>query len=132
MKYLGIDYGLKKVGLAISEGFIASPLKVIEVNSLQDAINKVKAVCLKEQIDLVIVGMAESGESRKIARNFVNELRKDYEVFEMEESLTSKEAIKMMVELGLPKNQREKEDAYSAVLILENFLFTLNRERLTK
>ncbi len=31
MKYLGVDFGLKRVGLAVSEGELASPLQTIEV-----------------------------------------------------------------------------------------------------
>ncbi len=128
MKYLGIDYGLKKVGLALSEGTLASPFKVIDVSSLKDALNKIKAIIEKENIDRVVIGIAESGEAQKAAKNFSKEFRKlvNIEVIETEETLSSHDAKDFMIELNLSKKAREKEDAYSAVLILQRFLNTLS------
>jgi RNase H-fold protein (predicted Holliday junction resolvase) len=77
MRYLGIDYGLKKIGLALSEGQIASPLKVIEISGLADAVNKILSVIQKEEIGRVIIGVAESGESRSAVKKFVAKLKTD-------------------------------------------------------
>lgn len=126
MRYLGIDYGKAKVGLAISEGLIATPLRVVSVSSLEDAFQKIKAVVKKEGIDKVVIGMPESGESRKITKVFIERLCKEVEVIESEETLSSQRALDLMVEMGKGKKAREMEDAYSATLILQEYLDRLS------
>ena len=131
MKYLGIDYGLRKVGLSISEGQIASPLRVVEVSGLKDALNKIKQAVVGEKIDRVVIGVPESGEIKKAIKNFIQEFKKEIEekqveIIETEETLSSHEAKEFMIELNLSQKAREKEDAYSAVLILQRFLNSLS------
>lgn len=129
MKYLGVDYGKKKMGLSVSEGQVASPLSVIKITGLNDGAEKISQVIQREEVDLVVVGVAESGEARKISKKLVAELKKRHEivqVMEFEETLSSFEARELMLELNIPKKKRQDEDAYSAVLILQNFLNSLN------
>ncbi len=121
MKYLGVDYGLKKIGLAISEGKIASLYKVLEVSSLKDSLDKVKKIIKEEGIDRVVVGMPE-GRSGKIVKKFAKELKKKVYVVEVDETLSSIDAKKLMIELNTNQKQRKKEDAYAAAIILQNFL----------
>ena len=127
MRYLGIDYGLKKVGLALSEGQIASPFKVVDVTSLKDAVNKISSIIEKEQIDRVIVGVPESGQSKNAVKKFLNEIKsklkeKEVSIIEADETLSSSEAVDLMVDLNTSRDSRQKEDAYSASIILQNFL----------
>lgn len=127
MRYLGIDYGLKKVGLALSEGQIASPFKVIDVTSLKDAVNKISSIIEKEQIDRVIVGVPESGQSKNAVKKFLSEIKQklkeeEVSIIEADETLSSSAAIDLMVDLGVSRESRQKEDAYSASIILQNFL----------
>lgn len=130
MRYLGVDYGLKKVGLALSEGQIASPLKVLEVSGLNDAVAKILSVISKEGIDRVIIGVAESGKSRSLAKKFIAKLKTDLgqrpvSVIEADETLSSSAARELMIDLNISQNKRKKEDAYSAVIILQNFIDSL-------
>lgn len=127
MRYLGVDYGLKKAGLAISEGQIASPLKVLEISGLNDAVSKILQVINKEEIERVVIGVPDSGQSEKIVKNFILKLRADLKerpvsVIEADETLSSSSAKELMINLGIGEKQRQKEDAYSAVIILQNFL----------
>lgn len=127
MRYLGVDYGLKKVGLALSEGQIASPFKVVDVTSLKDAVNKISSIIEKEQIDRVIVGVPESGQSKNAVKKFLNEIKsklkeKEVSIIEADETLSSSEAVDLMVDLNTSRESRQKEDAYSASIILQNFL----------
>jgi putative holliday junction resolvase len=130
MRYLGVDYGLKKVGLAISEGQIASPLEVLAIKSLQDGILKISQVIEREQVDRVVIGVPE-GYTGEMVKKFVQELEKKYtqdpiEVIKVDETLSSYDAKRFMIDLNIPKNKRKQEDAYSAVIILQNFLNSLN------
>lgn len=125
MKYLGIDYGLRKVGLAISEGRLAQPLKVVQVNSLNDAVSQVNQVINKEAVGLVVVGMPEGDKAARITKKFISELRKFVEVLEADETLSTQKAAMLMVEMGAGVRARKKEDAVSAALILQEFLDNL-------
>lgn len=122
MKYLGIDYGLKRVGLAISEGELASSLKVITVSGLADAVSKIKKAALENRIDKIVVGMPE-GETAKLVEKFINALKRaGLEVEEADETLSSQNASKLMIEMGLSKKKRSRSDAQAAAEILQQFL----------
>lgn len=130
MRYLGVDYGLKKIGLALSEGQIASPLKVLEISSLADAVSKILNVISKEEIERVVVGVPESGEARSAVKKFISKLKIDLRerpisVIETDETLSSHSAKDLMTEMDTSLKQRQKEDAYSASIILQNFLDSL-------
>ena len=126
MKYLGIDYGKRKMGLAISEGISASPFKVIEISSLEDGLEKIKHVIRKEEIEKVVVGMPESGEARIITEKFVEHLGLGIEVEAVDETLTSQQATNYAIAQNVSqKRRKENEDAYAASLILQNFLDNL-------
>ena len=126
MKYLGVDYGLKKIGLAVSQGMMAHPLQVLHVSSLKDALAKVTQVIKAEEVDLVVVGMPESGTAARIAKSFINGLKKTIQIQATDETLTSQNATNLMLKLGIGQKSRQKEDAYSAALILQDFLDNLN------
>lgn len=130
MRYLGVDYGLKKIGLALSEGQIASPLKILDISGLNDAVNKILNVIEKEEIDRVVVGVPESGEIRGAVKKFIAKLKvdlskKNVSVIDADETLSSNSAKDLMIGLGMNTKSRQKEDAYSAVIILQNFLDSL-------
>ena len=123
MKYLGIDYGKKKIGLSVSEGAIADPLKVVDCSSLIDALQKVLRVIKDESVEKVIIGLPESGESRKMTVKFIEGVRvKGKEVIEAEETLSSQEAGRLMREMGAKRSSMKKEDALAAAIILQDYL----------
>lgn len=121
MKYLGIDYGLKKIGLAISEGLLASPWQVLHISSRSDALSKIKQLIKKEQIDTVVIGLPDSG-IRAVILKFALELKKEISVELVDETLSSKSGQDRMLKLGVGKKKRAEEDAYSAAEILQQFL----------
>lgn len=123
MRYLGIDYGKKKVGLAVSEGLVASPLKVIDATSLKDAVSKITHIIASENIDVLVVGLPESGEAKKLVESFLKEVQeKDLRIEIVEETLSSQNALSNMLNLNLSKKSRSREDAFSAALILQDYL----------
>lgn len=125
MKYLGVDFGLKRVGLATSEGQIASPLKVIDVKNFKDAVSKIEQVVKNENCEKVVVGLPE-GKMGQTVKGFINALRKKgLEVVDTDETLSTHKAISQMVELNIPKGKRQINDAYSAAIILQNYLDSL-------
>lgn len=125
MKYLGVDYGKKKIGLALSEGNLASPFKIVETSGLKDALDKILHIIKAEGVGVAVIGVAESGEARFITQKFIQGLKKklkDVEIVEASETLSSSLAQSEMIKLGVGKNKRQREDAFSAAIILQNFL----------
>ena len=122
MKYLGVDYGKRYLGLAISDGELASLYKQLEVFGLADALSKVKNIIKKEKVKTVIVGLPESGEAKAITKKFVAELEKVVPVTAISETLTSQNATKLMIKLGIGKRSRKHKDITAACLILQEFL----------
>lgn len=130
MRFLAIDFGLKKIGLAISEGDLAEPLAVIPNQS--SVISKMVALCRERKIEEIIVGVAE-GKIAKQARSFGEALsrKSGLVVVYQDETLTTKEAIGKMVEVGKKRKYRqEKEDAFAAALILQEYLDKQKRRKL--
>lgn len=122
MKFLGVDYGLRRIGFAVSEGELANPWKIIEVKSLQDAVEKVSAIIKNENFEKVIVGLPE-GKMGKIVIDFVKRLKKKgINVETTDETLSSKNATSLMIDLNIPKKKRAMNDSFAASQILQNFL----------
>jgi putative Holliday junction resolvase len=126
MRYLGIDYGKKKIGLAIGDddSGIASPAEVM-VND-GDEVQKIIALVKTEGIEAVVVGVPgavgefHSSYQLKITKAFIDRLRSklDLPVHEVDEKFTSVESQRIQDESGTGA----KEDALAAMLILQEYL----------
>ena len=118
MKYLGIDYGRRKIGLAVSDGKLAEPLKVIRYKDLIVSIEQIKNVIKREKIEKVVVGMSE-GDMAEESKRFAKMLNAEMH----DETLTSIDAITLSIQGGVKrKKRREMEDAYAATIMLQNYL----------
>ena len=144
MKFLGIDYGTKRIGLAISdaEGKLAFPKEIIPFD--KDAIPRIGLLIKMENIDEVVVGesLDFSGipnvVSEKIEK-FISELYKNFEIkiSREKEFLTSVEARKVgqskasfqnsEAHSKIKKEKMGKVDATAAALILQRFLDRKNK-----
>ncbi len=128
---LGIDYGLKRSGLSVTD-----PLR-ISVNAMKtvqtiDLWSFIQNYIVREQVDLIVLGdpyhidgtptelhLLIHTLGRKIADSYPA-IKVDYQ----NERLTSKEAVNLLVKKGIPKQKRDREaiDQMSAVLILQKYL----------
>ena len=120
-KYLGIDWGEKRIGLATadSETRIAVPYKVVA------ALGDIVEIINKEDINKLVVGepITKSGDNSNLRlefQNFVEKIKKKsgLRVELVDERLTSKAAD------ALPGNKKTKapRDAIAAMLILQTYL----------
>jgi putative transcription antitermination factor YqgF len=118
--YLGIDYGKKKIGLAISEGISASGIGTIANSTSR--IQQIKEK-ISETIDVIILGLPNSPLDTEI-RNFGKELKDVFgcEVLFEDETFSTNEAVTSMIQSGISRKKRRKDDATSAVIILERYL----------
>lgn len=118
MRILGIDYGRKKIGLAISEGKIASPFKVLRVINFEDAVEKTKRILKQEKADVVVVGISE-GEMAKESKRFAGKIG----ALVSDETLSTKDAQYLSITAGIGRKKRKNmEDAYAASVMLQRYI----------
>ena len=126
-KYLAIDLGLKRIGLAYSaHKDIVTPLPSIIRKNRNQASNEVKKSIKEWEITTVIVGVPLGGSSedemkRRIA-HFMNLVDFEGDVFYQDEAGSSKEAQALIK--GEMKHLRDgRIDSISAMIILQRYLY---------
>jgi methionine--tRNA ligase beta chain len=121
MKYIGIDYGSKRVGLALSDidGRVAFPKEVIENNN--ELLSKVLDYVKLEKVETVILGESKNykGEDNKISSE-IEKFKKLLEENKIKVVLEPEFMTSVQVENNFGKN--EMLDASSASIILQSFL----------
>ena len=129
MKYIAIDLGLKRIGLAYSpDGKMVTPLEAIERKNRNQASLAVKNVTQEWDVQRVVIGIPIGGSSedemRRRVEHFMNLVDFKGELFYQDESHSSLEAEERMK--GQIKYKRDgRVDSISAMIILERFLRTI-------
>ncbi|MBN1168366.1 Holliday junction resolvase RuvX [Candidatus Woesebacteria bacterium] len=128
MRILGIDYGKRKIGLAMSsEGKLATPLSVLKVSSDNEAVEKIRQILKSKNITRLVLGISE-GKMAEETKDFARKLEENLgvKIVFYDETLTTKDAQKMSIEAGIKRKKRkDMEDAYSATLILQGYIDSL-------
>ena len=133
MKILALDYGTKRIGLAISDddvGMFASALPFLENKGDKNSAQAIADRVAKEQIELLLIGMPRNmdgsyGESAEKVKNFINLLKSvtSVTIKTVDERLSTVEASKRLRESGIKaKDQRDKIDSMSAKILLQSYL----------
>lgn len=122
MKYLGLDWGLKKIGLAVSEGKLASPLLNLEINGLSDGVEKIVNLVKKEDIHLVVLGKPEGKMGKVVEKTYQSFLKKKIKIILADETLSTHDAKKIMLEMGFGRDARKDDNAFAAAIILQRYL----------
>jgi len=130
MRYLAVDYGEKRTGLAIcDEGeTIASPLKVIEGQG--GLMGKIITAVESEMVGGLVIGLplnmdGTQGDQARGVLGFGERLKEHLEIpiFFHDERLSSFGAEKKLSGVGLTRKQKKKRlDAVAAAAILQSFL----------
>jgi putative Holliday junction resolvase len=131
-KSLGVDLGLKRVGVAISDesGSMARPLCVVKYEGQDSLAATLIDLAAKNDAGTYVVGLprnmdGSSGEGARRAVKFARKLEKEsgFPVVLCDERLTTSQAEKEMIALGKSRKRRRMTiDEAAAVLILENYL----------
>ena len=130
MRYLAVDHGEKRTGLAICDKAetMACPLKVLTGQA--ELVRQIVKVVCEENIEAVVVGLplnmdSTEGPRAKSVRDFGAELEKAIQVpvIYYDERLSSFDAEKKFAGLDLTRKKKKKHlDAVAAASILEAFL----------
>lgn len=122
-KILGIDYGEKHVGLAVTEGFLAEPVKTVPTRT---ALTEIMSLIDRYQVTRIMVGLSEGAMAQK-TREFGLKLAQmtGLTVVYQDETLTSYETRLKMAKAGKKKQKREEKiDHLVAATILQEYLDT--------
>lgn len=140
MRYLGIDLGEKRTGLALgdAQSGIVSPLKVLEIGAGADGgralLEGVAKAALEHRPDAIVIGLplnmddGSEGPAAKRSREFGRRLgeRVAAPVHYYDERLTSSDADWAMAGSGLTHGQKKaRRDALAAAAILRDYLSSL-------
>ena len=137
-RILAIDYGSKRVGLAVTD-----PLKIIatalDTVSARDVLNYLRKYTENEKVEVFVVGLPKNldnsdAESMRYVKPFAEQLKRkfpDIPIVWIDERFTSKIAFRAMIDGGMKKSDRRKKeniDKLSAVVILQSYMETIKNE----
>lgn len=130
MRYLAIDYGMKRTGLAVCDaaGIIASPYGVLQ--GQKDLVQRIGRIVASENVGAIVLGLplnmdGSEGPQAKKVRAFAAQLEAQIHVpvHFQDERLSSFGAEQKLEEFGLTRGKkRERLDALAAAEILQAFL----------
>jgi putative Holliday junction resolvase len=131
-KLLAIDYGQKRVGIAVTdnEQIIASGLTTVHS---KDVLSFLEDYLRHEEVECFVVGEAKNldnspSESARFIEPFVKKLAKTFpnvNIVRVDERFSSKIAFQTMIDAGLNKKTRRDKslvDKVSATIILQSYL----------
>lgn len=121
-KTLAIDFGTKRIGLAISVATLADPYQIIPND--QQTIPTIKRICLLENIKQILVGLSENETAQK-TKIFAEQLKKEsgLPVILFDETLSSKTVHTKLAASHMKKSKRQEPiDHYAASEFLQEWL----------
>ena len=135
-RLIGLDLGSKRIGVSICDDkqLIATPLKTINRNSLEDLIDELKLIINENNIKGIIVGNplnmdGSSGRSAQSVKDTIENIEKnlDIPICLWDERLSTVGAFNLSSQLDINVSKREKKiDENAATFILQGALDFLN------
>jgi len=136
MRILGVDYGHKRIGLALSDesGTIAQPLTYIDGGAAGKVSLELAQLCDERQVGKIVVGVplrldGKPSEQTERTLAFIAELRRatTIPVAQWDERLTSVQAERALLEGNVRRSDRkQKIDKLAAQIMLQSYLDATN------
>lgn len=132
MRILGIDYGDKRIGLALSDmlNILASPMELYVRKTLEYDLRYLAELAAKNNVKTIVIGLPINmdgtlGERSAITKEFGNALEKFVKlpVVYVDERWTSKESERVLIESNVRRDKRKAlVDVMAAQNILQRYL----------
>lgn len=142
MRIMGLDFGSKTVGVAISDGLLvtAQGIEIIrrkEENKLRQTLARIEELILEYEVREIVLGCPKNmngteGVRVELTEEFKDKLerRTGLPVILWDERLTTVAADRTMMEAGIRReNRKEFVDKIAATLILQGYLDRRGNER---
>ncbi|MCI8584570.1 MAG: Holliday junction resolvase RuvX [Lachnospiraceae bacterium] len=135
MRIMGLDYGSKTVGVAVSDGLLLTAQGVETIgrtqeNKLRRTLARIKELCEAYEVGEIVVGFPKNmnntiGDRAEKSLEFAEMLRKrtGLPVVMWDERLTTVEANRTLMESGVRREHRKEYiDKIAAIFILQGYL----------
>jgi putative holliday junction resolvase len=137
MRILAVDYGERRVGLALSDptGFLASAFKVILRQSDKQVAQEIAQVVAEQDVEQIVLGnpltlRGEVGPRAQQVHRFASllESRINVPITLVDERLTTVSAERVLLEADVSRKKRKTVvDAVAATILLQHYLDKLSR-----
>ena len=130
-KLIGVDFGLSKIGLSISDPskIISIPLKVVRYKTKAELLNILNEIAMENDVDTFVVGYPlnmnnEKNEMTELVEQFKADLQEiNFKVYLQDERLSSESAKKIIQQQNIKTGEnKEKIDLIASTIILQSFL----------
>ena len=135
MRIMGLDFGSRTVGVAISDSLLltAQGVEIIrrkEENKLRQTLARIEELIVENEVEEIVLGLPKNmndteGVRVELTKEFKEKLerRTGLPVYFWDERLTTVSADKHMMESGIRREDRKKYvDEIAAVFILQGYL----------
>ena len=127
MRIMGLDYGTKTVGVAVSDplGITAQAVETVtrkDENKLRKTLARIESLATEYGVEKFVIGFPKFGEMLK--------RRTGIEIVMWDERLTTVEAERTLMESGVRReNRKQYVDQIAAVFILQGYLDSLGMQK---
>lgn len=141
MRIMGLDFGTKTVGVAISDPLMvtAQPIETItrkSANKLRQTLARIETLIVENQVELIVLGYPKNmnntvGERAQACEAFKEDLerRTALPVILWDERMTTVESERILMAGGVRRENRKAViDQMAAVLILQSYMDAQNRD----
>ena len=135
MRIMGLDYGSKTVGVAVSDALLLTAQAVETIcrtqeNKLRKTLARIEELCREYEVERIVLGFPKNmnntiGPKGEIAIEFQKELQEklNIEVILQDERLSTVEATNYMIQADVSRKKRKKKiDGLAANIILQTYL----------
>lgn len=132
MRILGIDYGSRRIGLAITDelGLMAHGRGIINGGTILEVIPRITEIIKEEKVEQIVIGLPKKmnntlGAQAKKVLEFVEQLKEQVNIpiITWDERLTTSQAEKMLQDVNLSRQRKRQQlNTAAAQLILQNYL----------
>lgn len=142
MRVMGLDFGAKTVGVAVSDPMLitAQGIEIIrrkDENKLRQTLARIEELILQYQVEEIVLGLPKNmndslGSRAELTLEFKEKLerRTGLPVHMWDERLTTAAADRAMIEAGIRReNRKEYVDKIAAVFILQGYLNLRSMEK---
>ena len=142
MRIMGLDFGSRTVGVAISDSLLltAQGVEIIrrkEENKLRQTLARIEELIVENEVEEIVLGLPKNmndteGVRVELTKEFKDQLerRTGLPVYFWDERLTTVAADKAMMEAGIRReNRKDYVDMIAAALILQGYLDRRNNEK---
>lgn len=142
MRIMGLDFGSRTVGVAISDSLLltAQGVEIIrrkEENKLRQTLARIEELIVENEVEEIVLGLPKNmndteGVRVELTKEFKEKLerRAGLPVYFWDERLTTVAADKAMMEAGIRReNRKDYVDMIAATLILQGYLDRRNNEK---